>query len=138
MRSGNPRLLALLVFGLFGDPAAAQEGKDMHLEDAGFIMRPADTPKKLDRLRALPPRKFVGRRQAGARYFIYADPDYCKCAFVGTQQAMNTYRDMVSARGNAPTVPIQPSGDSLQDDMIRDMDTEIGDTSDDDILGVPY
>jgi len=27
MRSGNPRLLALLVFGLFGDPAAAQEGK---------------------------------------------------------------------------------------------------------------
>ena len=51
----HARVLAFLVFGLFGGAAAAgQEGKDMKLEDVGFVMRPANTPAQIDRLRLLP------------------------------------------------------------------------------------
>ena len=31
----------------------------MRMVDAGFIMRPVDTPRKLERLKLLPPDKFV-------------------------------------------------------------------------------
>ena len=90
-------LMVLVVAGLSTTAAHAQQRTiDMHLEAAGFVMRPADTARKMERLKELPARKFVARTNAGARYYIYADPDLCRCAFVGTQQAYNAYRDMVS------------------------------------------
>ena len=95
MRASDARLMALLIFGLFGDPAAAgQEANDMKLEDAGFVVRVADTPAKFDRLRTLPPRKFIRRVKTGQPYFMYADPDACKCVFVGDADAMKSYRGM--------------------------------------------
>ena len=51
----------------------------------------------MTKLKSLPARKFVRRTRGGVPYFIYADPDYCKCAYVGTQAAMDTFRGM-SAR----------------------------------------
>ena len=38
------RIIAFLIFGLSGGADASQEGKDMKLEDMGFVMRAADTP----------------------------------------------------------------------------------------------
>ena len=103
MLRGPARALAFLAFGLFGAAAAAgQEGADMRLEDFGFVMRPATTPAQERRLKLLPPRKFVARTANGRRYYIYADPDYCKCAFVGGELAMKNYRDMVSPPPLAP------------------------------------
>ena len=75
-----------------------QEGRDMKLEDVGFIMRPANTPAQIERLRLLPPRKFVARSRAGWRYYLYADPDYCKCIFLGDELAMRNYRDLICRR----------------------------------------
>lgn len=96
MSKGHARVLAVLVFGLFGGAAGAgQEGEDMKLEDMGFIMRPANTPAQVTRLKLLPPRKFVARTANGRRYYIYADPDYCKCAFVGNETAMKNYQNAV-------------------------------------------
>jgi hypothetical protein len=82
------RIVAFLIFGLSGGADANQEGKDMKLEDMGFVMRAADTPAQIDRLRQLPPRTFVARTKGGRRYYLYADPDYCKCVFVGDELAM--------------------------------------------------
>ena len=68
----------------------------MKLEDVGFTMREANTPEKMARLKRIPPRIFVPHRKNGQLYYVYADPDHCKCAFVGNQAAMQAYRDMVS------------------------------------------
>jgi hypothetical protein len=81
-------LLALLAFGLFGTAAVAQEAKDMDLEDTGFVMRPALTPQQLERVKLLPPHKFIARTNNGRRYFLYADRDLCKCVFVATRSRL--------------------------------------------------
>ena len=125
------RLTFALAAALLAAPAAAQEGVGMRLEAAGFIMRPANTPQKMERLRSLPPHKFVVRKKAGRPYYIYADPTYCRCAYVGGQMAMNGYRDMVSPPkpppgvkdfANAPSG--SGSGDFIERQMIHDMDDD--------------
>jgi hypothetical protein len=73
----------------------------MKLEDMGFIMRPANTPEQMERLRLLPARKFVARAKGGSRYYLYADPDYCQCVFVGNEFAMKNYRAL-NAPSSAP------------------------------------
>ena len=90
------RVPAFLAFCPFGGAAGAgQEGQDMKLEDVGFIMRPANTPAEVERLTLLPPRKFIARTANGRRYYIYADPDYCKCAIVGNELAMKNYQNLI-------------------------------------------
>jgi hypothetical protein len=98
----------------------------MHLEDAGFVMRPADSDEKLGQLRLLPPRQFVARVKAGRRYFVYADPDNCKYVFIGDQRAMDAYRSIASQRLQQPDV-VGPSGVSPENQMIRDMDPAVSD-----------
>jgi hypothetical protein len=134
----HARLVALLIFGLCGSAGAGQEGRDMKLEDMGFVMRPAATPAQLDRLRLLPPRTFVARSKNGRRYYLYADPDYCRCVFVGNQLAMNNYHDLASPLPQAPTA-IGPGKPSVASEMVQEMDDDIGMTIfDGDILDYPY
>ena len=98
MRFHPAHFTALLAAMLFGGPVAAgQEGTDMKLEDMGFIMRPATTPAQMERLRLLPPRKFVRRTKGDRRYYLYADPDFCQCVFVGNELAMKNYQALVFA-----------------------------------------
>jgi len=93
----------LLAIGLTGgDAGAGQENTDMRLEDVGFTMRAANTPEQLDRLRLVPPRKFLARNKNGRRYYIYADPDYCQCVFLGNESAMQNYKNLVSPFAQAP------------------------------------
>jgi hypothetical protein len=103
MRSNIARACILLTVGLSGgDASAGQEGTDMRLEDVGFTMRAANTPEQLARLRLVPPRKFLVRNKNGRRYYIYADPDYCQCVFLGNESAMQSYKNIVSPLAQAP------------------------------------
>jgi hypothetical protein len=131
------RVVALLAFGLFGVAAVGQEAKDMRLEDMGFVMRPANTPEQLARLRRLPPRIFLGRTKNGARYYIYADPDYCQCVFLGDALAMRNYRNLVAPPPQAPMAI--GSGDSLLlNGVIEEIDPALGMTIEEgDILDYP-
>jgi hypothetical protein len=131
------RIVVLLAFGLFAGAAAGQERKDMRLEDMGFVMRPANTPAQLARLRLLPPRIFVGRTKNGARYYIYADPDYCQCVFLGNALAMKNYRDLIAPPPQAPMAV--GSGDSLLlNGVIEEIDPALGLTIEEgDILDYP-
>jgi hypothetical protein len=116
--------LALLVAAFIaGALDAAQQGVDMRMVDAGFIMRPADTARKLERLKLLPPRKFVARTRGGRRYFLYADPDLCKCLFVGNENALNAYRNMTAE----PAQPgnVAPSGVVPDTMLIGDVDSNV-------------
>jgi hypothetical protein len=101
----------------------------MRMVDAGFVMRPADTPRKLERLKLLPPLKFVVRKRHGGRYFIYADPNVCKCVFVGNQAALQAYRDMPARPaqpGNVPPRGVVPEATTI-DDIDNDTDALFGD-----------
>jgi hypothetical protein len=128
VRYQHTRFLALLLFGAFSDPAGAQEVKDMHLEDAGFLMRTADTSEKLSKAKLLPSRKFVARVKDGKRYYVYADPELCKCVFVGDETAMKTFRDMQKRPELQTTLApgLAPEGEIIQD-MDRDVSDQIDD-----------
>jgi hypothetical protein len=107
--------LVLFLFGIAGvaSSARAQLATDMKLEDAGFVMRRADTPEHMAQLRKLPPRMFATRMGKTGRYFIWADPDTCRCAFVGTEKAMQAFRDMRRARLPQPdNVPGRDRGNA--------------------------
>jgi hypothetical protein len=124
------RIAACLIFGLTAGADAGQEGKDMRLEDMGFVMRPAGTTARMERLHLLPPRRFVARTKDGHRYYLYADPDFCKCVFVGDELAMKNYRDMTSPPPQAPMV-IGGGKPSAGTEMVREeeeMDPIVGGT----------
>lgn len=105
----------------------------MKLVDAGFVMRSVDTPKKLERARQLPQRRIVAHKKNGMPYYLYADTDYCKCVLVGSQSALQAYRDM-----SLPPVPLpgdtDPRGTPRMDLVIPGMDGVLGDMEPDDIF----
>jgi hypothetical protein len=119
------RLFAVFVAGLLADPArAGQERTDMRLEDMGFMMRSANTPEQMERLRLLPVRKFVARTKEGRRYYLYADPDYCQCVFVGNELAMKNYQAL-NAPSSAPPMPIGPGVDPAAGSLVQEIDPSI-------------
>ena len=53
------------------------------LAAAGFVMRPADTAERQQRLAARPPYRLESHTKDGMVVYTYADPDGCKCLYVG-------------------------------------------------------
>ena len=120
-------------------PGQSQRAVDMNLEVAGFVMRPANTARKMERLKTLPAHRFVARTKAGVRYFVYADPVTCQCAFVGSEQAMNRYRELVAPGApppgyRGPADASQPSGVNPMQDIVHDMNRDLESDEPDDIF----
>lgn len=99
-------------------PAPAQVANP--LVAAGFVMRDANTPEKLARLRSLPADKFVARKSKGNVYYVYADPKICVCAYVGNQQAMDTYRRIMAPDFRVDDV-YSHRGVNVENQIIQDM-----------------
>jgi hypothetical protein len=146
LRFQDARFFAVVVFGLFGDPAAAanQRTIDMLLSQAGFVMKPANSPAHVKQMMAMPPRRFIARTSpAGKRYFLYADPSDCKCVFVGDETARLNYQSIASATLQQPdNVPAGgTSTEQIVEGMNRDMDGNmegnIDGASDLDLFGDP-
>jgi hypothetical protein len=76
---------------------SAQDTENL-LAAAGFTMRPADTPEKLAHLRTMPVRTIISRSKSDQLVFTYADPDYCKCLWVGNASQYNAYQRLVEQR----------------------------------------
>jgi hypothetical protein len=81
--------------------AIVAETTESRLVQAGFRELPADTPAKISHLQTLPTRKFVKRNRDGKTYYVYADPEYCKCLYVGTVQQYGRYRTLLQQAGEA-------------------------------------
>jgi hypothetical protein len=65
------------------------------LSQAGFRQIPADTPAKLAHLKTLPERRLVGRTSKdGKKYYVYADPDGCKCLYMGNPTQYQSYQGL--------------------------------------------
>ena len=86
---------ALLVFGLSFALAQQQVivAPDNMFTAAGFVVKYATTPEKRAILKSLPPDKLVTRTKNGQLYYVYADPEGCNCAYVGTPQAYAAYQN---------------------------------------------
>ncbi len=113
----------VLASALCADAAEAQLREEMLMENSGFIMRPANTPQAMERLKILPPRKMVARTKNGQKTYIYADLDGCKCAMIGNEAALKNYRDMPRSVPQ-PDVVGRPAGPNRTELVIDDMSEE--------------
>jgi hypothetical protein len=71
------------------------------LAAAGFVMKLGDTPDKLANLRSQPPRRLVPQERDGRVYYTYADPDACRCLYVGTEAQYQAYQRYTIAKRSA-------------------------------------
>lgn len=59
---------------------------------AGFQMRLADTPELQQDLRSTPPYRIVSRTKDHDVVYMYADPDNCRCVYVGGNKEYSEYQ----------------------------------------------
>jgi hypothetical protein len=59
---------------------------------SGFHMKRANTPEKVADLRSVPPRRLLPQERDGRLYYVYADPEVCRCLYVGTQAQYQEYQ----------------------------------------------
>lgn len=88
-------VLAVVVIALGGCATIRRHetlGTEQVLSAAGFQMKLSDSPEKLASLRALPPRRLVPQERQGRLYYVYADPDVCRCLYVGTEPQYQEYQ----------------------------------------------
>ena len=62
------------------------------LAAAGFQMKMATTPAQMTALQALVQRKLFAKERNGKVFWVYADAGYCKCIYVGSQEAYGRYQ----------------------------------------------
>jgi hypothetical protein len=141
---GRRAALAGLIFLALATTAAqAQLGLEMKLSNAGFVMKVANSPKQLERLRTIPARKLVARTKDGVRHYLYADPDGCKCVLIGNEQAMRSYRDMVAPPPLPPGVKDfegapSDTGVNVEREMIHEMNADGEPPWEDDIFSPDF
>jgi len=78
-------------------PTPAQQAEQIEpmLSAAGFRMLPADTPQRQQQLASLLPLQvdyYVGK--TGKLHYWMADPYYCKCMYLGTEEAYQQYEKL--------------------------------------------
>ncbi len=83
--NGPSYRVAVASFDFMADGEWKTLTTEQLLTTAGFHKKVADTPAKLAHLEKLTPaRKLVAHGHDGQVYYVYADPDICKCLYVGT------------------------------------------------------
>ena len=80
-----------------GQPTPEQKAAQIEpmLSAAGFVMLPADTPQRQQQIANIPPLDvsyYVGK--TGRLHYWMADPTYCKCLYLGSEQAYQRYEQM--------------------------------------------
>ena len=70
------------------------------LAEAGFHARPADTPERQEALRSLPAYQIVSKTQDSNIVYTYADPDSCRCLYVGGREEYSRYERIRARREN--------------------------------------
>ncbi len=68
--------------------------KEDMLSAAGFRVKTADTPERLQSLQALPPNRFVQQNLNGHEVWVYSDPIVCRCLYVGSPEAYQRYHQL--------------------------------------------
>ena len=91
-------LAPVLVVAACASEQAEVQQKEQMLLAAGFQMQPADTPQRQAQLMATPPHQLLTQTlQVGGKTtlgYVYADPDYCHCVYLGTPQAFQAFQQL--------------------------------------------
>ena len=85
-----------LVLGLAA--CATTTGTESLLAQAGFRQLPADSPQKVAHLQTLPERRLVARTYQGKKYYVFSDPNGCKCLYIGNPAQYQAYRGLLQQR----------------------------------------
>ncbi len=88
---------AVLIFAAAGCSSIEKQetqSTEQMLAAAGFQMRLADTPQKLEHLKTLTQHKLVRHDKDGDAVYVYADATDCQCLYVGNQVAYGEYEKL--------------------------------------------
>src|SRR5216684_4085204 len=107
-------LCASLLLALEMPSKPFLEKNSFYLSSAGFRIQLANDPAGKKAMRALPAHRFVIHKLGDEVRYFYAEPQHCVCIFVGTAQAYQTYRNILSQ-------PLQQA-----DDVSPDYKTQAG------------
>lgn len=69
--------------------------------DAGFKVRPADSPRQAAHLQKLPSNRLLVRYRNERPVYLYADPQGCRCLYVGNERDYQNYRRLVNQQNLA-------------------------------------
>ena len=99
-KSKRTQSIAVIVISaaLLSSCAAMRKDEAMSMERtlaaAGFQMKFADTSERINELATLPQRTLVPQQRDGELFYVYADPEYCNCLYVGTEEAYQRYQKL--------------------------------------------
>ena len=85
-----------LVIALEAPSKLFLDKNSFYLSSSGFRVQLANDAAGKKALRGLPPHQFVTHSIGGQARYFYAEPQHCNCVFIGTQQAYDSYRNMLS------------------------------------------
>ena len=96
-RRASSRLLIvplLVTTGLTACETPAERASRMEdaLAAAGFIARPADTPRRQAMLASMPRNRLLRQARGDTVAYVYADPLVCNCLYIGNQEAYARYQ----------------------------------------------
>jgi hypothetical protein len=84
---------ALAVAGCAGSPKEPPTFQQMNaLAAAGFDLKMADTPAKLERIGKLPQLQLAQIEFKGRQVYVYSDAQGCQCVYAGDE---NAYRRLI-------------------------------------------
>lgn len=100
--------------------AESNEARDKQLLQAGFVSRPVTTPDAIKSARKeLVPYRFEKRQSEGNRYYLYYDPDHCKCLFAGSEEAMAKFKAMPEPEPPRTKITVRGSATASEERMKR-------------------
>jgi hypothetical protein len=82
----------LTVAGCAGPPKDPTFQQMNALATAGFDLKMADTPAKLERIKKLPQLRLVQVEDKGRQVYVYTDAQGCQCLYLGDK---NAYRRLI-------------------------------------------
>jgi hypothetical protein len=78
------------------------EKNSFYLSSAGFRVQLANDAAGKKAMHSLPAHRFVMHKVGDDVRYFYAEPQHCVCIFVGTAQAYETYRNILSQPPDQP------------------------------------
>ena len=75
---------------------ATTAGTENLLKQAGFRQLPADSPQKIAHLQTLPEKRLVARTYQGKKYYVFSDPNGCKCLYIGNAAQYQAYQSLIN------------------------------------------
>lgn len=103
---GSTRLAAIVLVTAAVVASGCAHSREMRrsaeirqlLSAAGFTTKLADTPEKMEKLRAMEQRQILAHSLDGGVYYTYADAEGCGCLMAGDEKAYQEFNRLAIER----------------------------------------